>query len=112
LSILARLFRTLGQRWLRAQRRELAANLPKLTRAEQFRFYGVSVFDGDEAFELARAAHAQRLRLMADLMDETGAVTPEQAFATLREWKRKADKNEQLRAELEALKGSSDADTD
>ncbi|HKY37216.1 MAG TPA: hypothetical protein VJN18_14835 [Polyangiaceae bacterium] len=112
MNLLARLFGTPGRRWLRAQQRLLATMAPKLTRAEQCRLYGVSVFDGQEAFEQARGAHAQRLRVLADLMDETGAATPEQAVATIREWKAKADKDVQLRAELEALKGKSDADTD
>jgi hypothetical protein len=110
MSIASRLFGTPGKRWLRAQRRAFARSFPKLTHAEQCRALDVSVFDRDDALERAKSTHHERLATLAMLMDETGTATPEQALATMREWKRQADRTEQLRVELEALKGMNDAE--
>lgn len=96
-----------GQR----HKREVLTQLRKYPRVEQCHLFGVSLFATAEVFAAARATWLERLELESVVMDATGARTPEQALETLKAWKALADKNDQLRAELEALKRKSDANS-
>lgn len=80
--------------------RELRADVLALSRAEQCRAFGVSVWADDGELQAARDAWLERLPFHAALMDEVGARTPAEALAKWKIIKTKADEADRLQAEI------------
>jgi hypothetical protein len=97
-------YRWITWRWLRDQRRALAAVPPHVLRYQM----GVSAFDGPEAFDAARSRLVQRIETVAAVAKLLG-VRPDQVAEQVTALARERARGDALRAELEILKGKENA---